>query len=138
MDPTLLGTLISAALVAIYHVLFTGKTPPAAVPVPANPSPSPQPTPSAPTASPSPAPAPAPAAPSADPFAGLPGLPGHPLFNGLIGPFLAALLQGQQQSPATSVSACQAATSALATMIKSDPATLAQMQALLGAPAAAK
>lgn len=126
MDPTLLGTLISAALVALYHVLFTGKAPPSVSPSPI-----------APTPSPSPSPTPSPAAPGADPFAGLPGLPGHPLLNGLILPFLNSLLAGKQPTATIDVHS-QAATAALASVIKSDAATLAQMQALLGQPVVAK
>ena len=109
MDPTLLSTLISVGI-SIATVLLHKKlvTPPG--PAPQKP---------------------------ADPFSGLPGLPGHPVLNVIL-PWLSSLVSGTPVSAATPADSAQnqAAISAFANLIQSDPGAHHQMQALLNnAPA---
>jgi hypothetical protein len=122
MDPILQQVLISviAAIVTVVgHKYATAPaSPPAATPTPASPA------------------APAPATHS-DPFAALPGLPGHPILNGLRGqlPLLLQLLQSAAAAPNTAATATatsshdQAAIALLAPLVKQSPEFLAAINA---------
>jgi hypothetical protein len=117
MDPTLLTTLISlgvSIVTVLAHKYLTT-------------------TPAAGTAAAS-VPASA-AASTTDAFAGLPGLPGHPLLNALIGPFLNAQLTAAPAAPMPPASAAvqQAAIAALAQIVLNVPGAAAQMQTALQA-----
>ncbi len=106
MDPNLLSALIAVGVSLVTAILHKSVT-----------------TPSVPSKTP---------AVSADPFAGWPGVAGHPALNLVLLPFLTKLLSGTATvAPASASLDDNVALSTLAQIIRSDPTTQQQLLALL-------